>query len=205
MKDRIEEKKRIRFILLQKLYQLLDGNERASYRAGTFYKELSDLGIATNDAQEAFVWLQREGLAKQMGMGTVAITHDGVREIEEAQDNPANGTDHFPLALIQNVNFYGTVGGVQTGSDNTMNVAQQFNAPAAIIDHFATIRREIEKLPPDKKADAIELVDAMEAETKSEKPKLALITSFAASLATIATTVAPHLPAIIEWSRTLVK
>jgi hypothetical protein len=163
-------------------------------------------GVSRQDTEGAFDWLVGENLAERQTFDSVGITHYGVVEIEEAHDRPEHGTEHFAPAVIHQVNhFHGTVGGVQTGSHNTMNVAQQFNAPAAIFDHFAAIRREVEQLPNDKKADAMELVEAMEAEAKKTEPKHVIFASYATALASLVTSVAPHIPPLLDWISRLKK
>lgn len=201
MNQRLEEKKQHRLIALETIYDLMDGRTDGACDSDEFFAKLETLGVSRNDTEAAMTWLSNEGLAKWVASGLIGITHAGVREVEGARDNPTAGTKHFASTVIHNVNnnFYGTVGGFQQGSNNSMHVAQQFNAPAAIADHFAAIRREVDKLPAEKKTDAIELVDAMEAEAKKPEPKHVIFASYATALATLVSSVAPHIPPLLDW------
>lgn len=206
MRQRLEEKKHHRLLALETLYKSADGSSREYCDAHALHQALVNHGISLEDAREAISWLKAEGLAEQITLDSIKLTHEGVREVESALERPDEGTEHFAPATIHNVNhFYGTVGGVQQGSNNTMNVAQQFNAPAAIIDHFAAIRREVDKLPAEKKNDAIVLVDAMEAEAKKPEPKHVIFSSYATALATLVSSVAPHIPPLLDWIKNLNK
>jgi hypothetical protein len=206
MNQRLEQKKQHRLIALETIYDLMDGRTDGACDSDEFFTKLETLGVSHNDTDAAMTWLSNEGLAKWAASGLIGITHDGVREIEKARDNPEGGTEHFTPVVIRNVNhFHGAVGGFQQGSNNSMHVAQQFNAPAAIIDHFAAIRKEVEQLPEPKKADAIELVEAMEAEAKKPEPKHVIFASYAMALAQLVTSVAPHIPPLLDWISRLKK
>jgi len=198
--DRIEQKKQQRLRVLQALYEAVDGSSDSYCYSHEFFDGLKKEGMSFNDADAAFTWLIHEGLAARIASDMIGITHYGVREIEEAHDNPDDGTEHFTPAVIHQVqNFYGTVGGVQTGSHNTQHIAQQFNAPANILQHFATLRAEAQKLPVEKRSEAIELVDAIEEQATAEKPKLARVKSYAEALGPLMEPTIHVIRAIVEW------
>ena len=203
MADRLEKKKQHRLRVLNRLYDETDGNTTAHLLADSFFASFAQDNISSDDAELAFQWLVGEGLAKWHG-SLVMIEHAGVVEIEQSRESPAAGTDHFTPAVINQVqHFYGTVGGVQTGSNNVMNVAQQINAPAEILGHFAALRSEAQKLPEDKRVQAIELVDALEVETKTDKPRMVVLMAYVTSLTALINAAGPSLVAIIEWVKSL--
>jgi len=200
MNQQVLEKTAHRLKLLDLLYDYVNGNPAIGVRPADFYKYASTNGIALTEVQPAWQYLLAERLVTTPHVGQVGITHDGVKEVERARTRPDDGTEHFPAAAIHQVlHFHGAVGGIQTGSHNTMNVAQQINVPPEILGHFAALRAEAQKLPEDKRSTALELVDDIEEESKKETPKLSRLNAYAASLSTLLTTMGPAIAVIIEW------
>ena len=75
-------------------------------------------------AIRAYRYLLAEGLIRMHGTGYSArLTHEGVKEINEAVKHPNQPTLHFVVRVIQH--FHGPVGAVQSGSDATANVKQE--------------------------------------------------------------------------------
>ena len=75
---------RTRFLYL--LYQNADGNTNASYKVQELGKEL---GLDSNQISKIVNYLSEEKLLEILGVGAkdVAITHQGIKRIEEAIAN----------------------------------------------------------------------------------------------------------------------
>ncbi|MRG93881.1 hypothetical protein [Polyangium spumosum] len=199
---RIEQKKQHRLCVLNRLYDETDGDTHAYVIGDQFFDGFTKEGISPSDAESAFRWLADEGLAKFHG-SLLMIKHQGVVEIEQSREAPDEDTDHFPAAVIHQVNhFHGTVGGVQTGSHNTMSVAQQINAPAEIIGHFAALREAAQRLPEDKRSTAIEMVEGLEEEAKLDKPRKGRVESYGKTLVSLLVTMGPIIKMIVDWIAT---
>lgn len=93
----LEEKKRNRFLLLRKLYDLTRG---VPERHLINIRQIGpDIGLDPEEALNTFEYLKGEGLAKWMALGGVGtITHWGVKEVEEALEGRETG--HFPSNIV---------------------------------------------------------------------------------------------------------
>lgn len=177
MEKKMREIESKRYNTLRWIYDKVGGQQ---YKLADL-RELvnSDLGYSENELTRISDYLEGESLINQMddcGL-LVQLTHKGIVEIESSIKNPQNSTEHFPLTVIQN--FNAPVGSVQTGNNNTANVNQNFGQNLSeILQQLAILRNEFQKLPESEKEEAIEIVDAIEVEVKSEKPSKGKIKSF---------------------------
>lgn len=136
MNTSLEEKRKNRFLLLRKLYEMTNGvAERHLIDIRNVGKEL---GMDDKLALETFEYLKGEGLTKWMALGGLGtITHWGVKEVEDAIDQKP--TAHFPANIIILTNSPGAnvVSGtgyqVSTVFDQrNQHVNYQFNAAGDI-------------------------------------------------------------------------
>jgi hypothetical protein len=75
--------------------------------------------------------------------------------------------------------FNAPVGSVQTGNYNIANVNQNFGQNfSEILQQLAILRNKFQELPESEREEAIEVVDALEVEVKSENPSKGKIKSF---------------------------
>lgn len=194
------QKKTHRLQILQFIYDETDGQTGLYCPTHDLVSDLGKLGITQPDAYNAIEYMIAEGLLDRVSQDSVGISHAGIQEVEQVHDNPDTDTQHFPTAVIHQVqHFHGTVGGVQTGSGNTMNVAQQINAPAEILGHFNALRAEAQKLPEDKRGTAIEMVDGLEEEAKLDKPRKGRVESYSKTLVPLLITMGPIIKMIVDW------
>ncbi len=117
----LHRRQRDRYSLLKATYDLADG--RAG-RPGQSIAELArhaDLDLET--ARHASGHLKHEGLLTGLD-GQLAITHQGVIEVETTIEFPEVRTKHFARTVIQNY-FHGAVGVAQSGADARATVTQQ--------------------------------------------------------------------------------
>jgi hypothetical protein len=123
MNTSLEEKRRNRFLLLQKLYDKTNGvAERHLIDIREVGKEL---GMEPDVALDTFEYLKGEGLTKWMALGGEGtITHWGLKEVEDARDHKP--TAHFPANILILANSPGA--NVVSGSGH------QFSPGASIFD-----------------------------------------------------------------------
>lgn len=98
----IEERQKQRFLFLNKLYDLVNDNQRSTYN---MYEIGKSIHFDFDTVRDIVTYLENEGLVnnKEFGgtiTGIVAITHKGVREIEQAHENPESPTSKFPAQIV---------------------------------------------------------------------------------------------------------
>lgn len=96
----LDEKKKRRLEYLKMLYDLTDG-DRFKYVSG--FRLGENLGFNKQEANQIVDYLVGEGLVQYVALGgTIAITHEGIKEVESGLENPKNPTEHFPpINVIQ--------------------------------------------------------------------------------------------------------
>jgi len=104
MSTPIEQKKKDRFLILEHLYDKTEGDV---FKYLGWNEIIQDLITEHPDfdakyIQNQFIYLSNEHLAERKSLGTVGITHYGIKEIEEARSNPNKETNYFPpINVIQ--------------------------------------------------------------------------------------------------------
>lgn len=119
--DQLQQKEKDRFRVLQAMYdkaeEVLEGIPFFTPQVVAPAVELDVLKVG-----QIFDYLEGEGLVETVAFGhTVTITHQGKMEVEAYLRNPDRGTEHFNFGPL---NFYGPVGVVQSGRENTATVTQ---------------------------------------------------------------------------------
>jgi hypothetical protein len=116
------ETEKKRYQLLRKIFEKTKGN---SLNFISFDQLQKEEGLMQEEFFTLTDYLKNEGLVSYPVLGSITITHRGVKEIEASVRNPNKATEHFTHTVIQN--FHGNVYGVQTGDQNTQNI--QVNNP----------------------------------------------------------------------------
>jgi hypothetical protein len=98
----IEDREKKRFIFLNMLYKVVNGT--ANFPVNMFALGVY-LGLDNNYVMDIVRYLEGEGLvaSKAFGgfiAGKVAITHKGIREVEDAYNKPSKPTSNFPPNII---------------------------------------------------------------------------------------------------------
>lgn len=118
---KIEELKERRFNYLHLLWEKTDGNIRARENMD----ELGEyLGYSKQETEKIVQYLVDEYLVKYAGMSKLLeITHEGIKEIEEALSHPEAPTHYFPPVNIINIHHMegsqiqqGSVSSTQSGT-----------------------------------------------------------------------------------------
>lgn len=103
--DNLEELNRKRFLFLYLVYQKTNGNTQAFVNIWEIGQELGFGGFDSEKTIKIVQWLEGEFLIKTKYVGgLIGITHNGIKEVEEAQLKPTNQTEHFYAHSINVVN-----------------------------------------------------------------------------------------------------
>lgn len=95
----IDERKKSRWLMLRKFYELANG--RADDEIIDMWEVGKQLGWDRETTEVTYDYLQGEGLLKAMTLGGGAtITHQGVKEVEKAEEHPQEPTLHFPAFIV---------------------------------------------------------------------------------------------------------
>lgn len=118
--EKVEERERKRYSLLKTLYD----NVGDSTHGGIRYTEAFQKALLDEDeGHDIFEYLVEKGLiSKHTGIGWFALSHQGIREMEQSILHPQENTDHFKSGVVQR--FYAAVGVVQNAANSTVHVSQ---------------------------------------------------------------------------------
>ncbi len=96
----IDELQKKRFQFLHRLYEKTEGNEREMINVWELGNEL---GFDKAETERISQYLEGEYLMEYAARGAVAITHQGVIEVEDALLHPEEPTQYFPPVNIINI------------------------------------------------------------------------------------------------------
>jgi hypothetical protein len=202
-----EDKKKDRYLYLQSLYDLTDGNPAAFLN---MWELGSELGFDRVKTRNVVDYLIAEGLLEPRALGgIISITHDGIIEIEDSKSNPDSPTLHFlPLNLIQIENMNNSA--IQQGTSYSM---QQINFNSEKLDQLPKIINEIEVIKDQIEIDKtlydelISEVETLKSQMKSPKPKNVILGESLKSIRSILEGVVGNLitPIIIDQIKNILK
>lgn len=137
-------------------------------------------GIEDDKKWEAVCdYLDFEGLADLIVNTLIGITPAGMAEVERAVEEPDVPTDHFPVQVIQQFNA-------------NASVVQNVGA-GEVLELLAQLRRYIEvTLSAEERVEALELVEGIEEEARSEKPRTMRVKAFLKGLGNFALSTASN-------------
>src|SRR6266536_2749222 len=95
--DSVLEKQRKRYLLLLRIYELTDGDERKILMLET------PEGLDEKEVMTIVDYLTGEGLVQRLAdeAPLIRISHQGVVEVEQSLLNPQEPTEHFSAPVIQ--------------------------------------------------------------------------------------------------------
>lgn len=203
----LEDKKKDRFLFLQKLYDTTDGN--SAYRIDMW--ELgAELGFDRGKIHNIVDYLTDEGLIEPKALGgVIAITHEGIIEIEDSQSNPDSPTRHFlPINVIHIGNMNNSA--IQQGTSYS---TQAINFSTEKTDNLKKLVNEIDNIKEQINLDRLlfeELVseiDTLKIQIKSPKPKSIIVTESLKTIRSLLEGVAGNAatPLIIEMINNIIK
>jgi len=122
----VEERERRRYSLLKTLYDSA-GDDTTD---GIHYREAFDkAGLEEEDGHDILEFLNQKGLlSNRTGIGWLALSHEGIVEMERSIVLPEKPTEHFGSAIVQR--FYAAVGVVQNAAKSSAHVKQSNELPA---------------------------------------------------------------------------
>jgi DNA primase large subunit len=199
----LEEKEIDRFLFLQKLYEITEGNSSLVVRE--FGKQL---GFEKEKIDNIENYLTNEGLIKPIGRGEISITHYGVTEIEKSISNPNSSTSYFPAINVIHIETMdnsaieqGTSYSTQT---NSFNIDKSEDLKK-IISEIENIKDQItlDRLIFD---ELVSKLDTLKSQIKSSKPQSVMITDSLKTIKSILEGVAGNVatPVIIGMINSLI-
>ncbi|MGH9871549.1 MAG: hypothetical protein ACRD9S_03665 [Pyrinomonadaceae bacterium] len=116
----VEERERKRYSLLKTLYDAA-GDDTTD---GIHYKQAFEQAqLEEDEGHDILEYLNQKGLlSNRTGIGWLALSHEGIVEMEASIMRPENATEHFGPAAVQR--FYAAVGVVQNAPKSTTHVTQ---------------------------------------------------------------------------------
>jgi hypothetical protein len=135
-----------------------------------------------------FQYLEGEHLIKHENLdGDISITHDGVREVEEALSNPDRPTHYFPPVNIIQINHMegsqiqqGTILSVQTGQFDLSKKSELIEFTELLKSRLSQI-----DLDQDDQSEVMADVRTIETQIESKRPKIPIISDCLSSISRI--------------------
>jgi hypothetical protein len=173
----IDEKRLQRFQFLKAVYDKTSAKRLEIVNMGDIGKELGWLDEITDAVAD---YLVGEGLIKYWTMGGgIAITHEGIKEVERALENPSEATAHFPaFQYVLSGDFRGAI--LNVGS-NLKHLSQTIESNESIntssrhelAQLLEQLRSDLEAVPTEYKAQAESVAMAAEravSDATSQRP-----------------------------------
>ncbi len=162
---RLEEKQKNRWLFLQKVYDITEGMSDTCIV--NMYELGQDLGWDREKTKSISSYLNNEGLLKMYFNDNITITHQGVKEVEEAEKSPDKPTLHFPSHIT---NIYGdNVGGDKVMRDK---IGTQINNSTDLTQAAQDIKALLNRLSADYPNDSNRVLGAKAIDTVDENQVL---------------------------------
>lgn len=174
MKD-IQGLKEKRFQFIHRLYEISGGDEYYEVNEWDIGKELN---FSKEEIDTITQYLLGEGLIRytQFG-GFIAITHEGIVEVENALSEPDQPSHYFPPVNIINIKYMegsqiqqGTIDSIQKGTF----LIENENQLTEFIELLKTKLHELE-ISGDDESEIEADVSTIEAQIKSSRPKAGIV------------------------------
>lgn len=183
--DKLEEKRKRRFIYLNALYEKTDGD---TLKHISMFDLGRGIGFSDEETQKVVNYLIGENLLEIVDFQGIAISHYGVVNVEEALSSPEEETHYFP-PVVNVMNVHTMIGSqIQQGTIGSSQVITLSSEDLLSLQQL--VKELLEKLPE------LDLSDSarreMEAEAKtinsqvsSPNPKQSIIKESISSIKTI--------------------
>ncbi len=202
----IEKLRKMRFQFLNLLYEKTGGDK---FNRVIMWDLGTELGYQRDETQSITQYLEGESLIEYATLGSgIAITHYGVREVEEAISHPEEPTDYFPPVNIINIHHMegsqiqqGSISSNQTGNFKLTNGIE--------INQFLKLLKE--QLPElslsnEDESEIKSDIATLESQIDSSRPKSGIIKESLSSIqrilegatgAVVAQQLIPYVPALL--------
>ncbi|MCB9833054.1 MAG: hypothetical protein H6807_11335 [Planctomycetes bacterium] len=174
----INEKDKQRFRLLAALYEITNGDPMKlvdQWKLGT------ELGLDRDTTSLSCRYLSGEGLIEPRAIGgMIGITHDGVREVEDAQRHPDKPTDHFPSNVINILNINAPVTGSaiaqgSEGSRQSVHIERERTGQIrAVLEEIKAAMDQL-GLDQNRREELTADIESAQAQLESPKPKRTIV------------------------------
>jgi hypothetical protein len=134
-----------------------------------------EIGLGANEAENIVDYLRNEGLVDTT-KEEVAISHNGIKEVETARKNPEKPTDHFPVNIIHVGQMIDSQIAQASPGTTQLNILSNDDRRAVETD-LALLKEHIDQLElqPEQESDLRAEIETIEGQMKSSKPKWAII------------------------------
>lgn len=174
--DSVEDLKKQRAFFLHEVYKM----SKASTIEMVDGREIGDkLGFNEKQFVRTIYYLFDEGLLELGTSNQAGITHEGIKEVEQALENPEESTEHFPanvyVNIIENMSNSGILQGTVNSEQNITINQQSKNEINQILDEILSRLNEIDDvtLSNDIRAE----IETIKSQLKSSNPKKSIIKS----------------------------
>jgi len=174
MKGSMSELSEKRFQFLHRLYELSGGNQNQLFEERDIGEELN---LTSEQSDIIGQYLKGEDLIKYVSRRKIAITHNGVVEIENALLAPDEPTAYFPPVNIINIHHMegsqiqqGTIDSTQAGTFEIGNQKQLSEFIELLKDKLPEL-----EISADDKSEIEADVATIEIQMKSNRPKTGFI------------------------------
>ncbi len=181
----LEEKKENRFKMLKMIYDITGGDR---YKFVNMWEIGEQLHFDRATTEQITQYLVGEGLIESRGIGgIIGISHYGVKQVEEAMENPDRATRYFPPVNIITI---GTMlnSQIQQGSTQATQI-QSINveSSARVKEFIDKLKVELETLPIDdpKKEEIRADIMTVEGQLKKGTPNKTILSESLKSIRTI--------------------
>lgn len=183
----LKKLKKERFDFLNKVYESVKGS--TSYMVN-MWDVGNELNFSREQTHSIFNYLNDEGLVEPMALGGgMAITHYGIKEIEEAFSEPDKPTEHFLPINNYNINIGVMNGGAvqQATNNSTINYTNSNEVINAITDFTKELKQFIDNsnLSNDEVEELQTDIQTIEVQSNSKKPKTEILKASLNSIKTI--------------------
>jgi hypothetical protein len=162
---RLEEKQKNRWLFLQKVYEISEG--MSDTHIVNMYEVGQTLGWDRGKTESISYYLNEEGLLEIFNGGNIMLSHQGVKEVEEAEKSPDKPTLHFPSHIT---NIYGdNIGGDKVMRDK---IGTQINNSTDLTQAAQDIKALLDRLSADYPNDSNRVLGAKAIDTVDSNPVL---------------------------------
>lgn len=128
--EKVEQRERERYSLLKTIYDHAGDNTGE----GIHYAEaFSKAGLDEDEGHDILEYLNHKGLiSDRTGVGGLALSHEGILEMEQSIMHPDTPTEHFKRGVVQR--YYAAVGVVQNAADSVARVVQNNEGVASALN-----------------------------------------------------------------------
>lgn len=197
----LQEIKANRFKFLKKVYELSEGS------TAVFMNMFEDVGtplqMDRTTANSIGQYLIDEGLLEPRGLGGgIGISHYGIKEVEEAIENPNRGTEHFPSMSIINVQNMNNSVIQQNSPGAVQNVTFNQEEKADLKSFLEELKQSLEglNLAVAEQNEILAEINTVEAQIDSPKPKSIILKESLKTMRSILESVAANVytPVLLE-------